>query len=341
MQPNMLLPRIMAGGVALAEFAGLHPGIGTGCDEAFIVPDALRKQLVIYDPACAPLLRLVLRSGDLHPWYIASEGHWLIAIPAGWTVQHYGAGLSEAEAWQRFTQQHQSLAWHLEPFATVARQRPNQGDFWWELDPASTLTVFSPPKICWPTIAPRPCFSWDETPHLVGSGALCLPNATPYLLGVLASRVAWFVLQAALPPSQLPIPHPPEADQHAIGSLAQAISTEAAARYTLHCQVRRRLLADLGPPGAHLDSTLYAWWQLDFADLRAALVRVFKNDIPQRYQPDWEQWFSEQRRAHAQHTTAIIESETELNERVAACFALTPADVALINAQTAYAYGEP
>jgi len=42
---------------------------------------------------------------------------------------------------------------------------------------------------------------------------------------------------------------------------------------------------------------------------------------------------------HRDYTTAIIRLETDLNTRVYALFALTPAEIAVIEATTKYAYG--
>jgi hypothetical protein len=47
------------------------------------------------------------------------------------------------------------------------------------------------------------------------------------------------------------------------------------------------------------------------------------------------------RRATPQaHTARIVALETDLNARVSARFALTPAEIALIEAATKYRYGE-
>jgi hypothetical protein len=140
--------------------------------------------------------------------------------------------------------------------------------------------------------------------------------------------------------SKLPIPDAPEAERAAIGDLAMKISTEAKARYALHRRARRRILADLGAPGKGLNQKLTAWWELDFAGLRAELQKVFKQDIPLKQRDEWEEWLSEQRDKHGQHTAAIVAMETELNQRVNYLFDLTPAEIQLIEESTKYRYGE-
>jgi hypothetical protein len=138
----------------------------------------------------------------------------------------------------------------------------------------------------------------------------------------------------------LPIPDASEPDRAAIGALAMEITETARARYELHRKTRRRLLADLGTPGKALNQKLTAWWDLDFAGLRAELLKVFKRDVPLKERDEWEAWFAEQRAAHAALTATIVRLETALNARVYALFDLTPAEIAIIEQATKYRYGE-
>lgn len=138
----------------------------------------------------------------------------------------------------------------------------------------------------------------------------------------------------------LPVPDAPATEREAIGGLAMAITEHARARYELHRQSRHRLLADWGSPGQNLNQKLTAWWELDFAALRAELQKVFKRDIPLAERDEWEAWLKQRRSQHQHYTAAIIRLETELNERVYALFNLTPAEIKLIEATTKYRYGE-
>jgi hypothetical protein len=140
--------------------------------------------------------------------------------------------------------------------------------------------------------------------------------------------------------SNLPVPTFLGAEREAIGGLAMAITEQARARYALHQATRRRIQADLGTPGTPLNQKLTAWWALDFPALRAEVKKVFKRDIALRERDEWEAWLAGQRAAHARHTAVIVCLETDLNARVYALFALTAAEIALIEASTKYQYGE-
>lgn len=138
----------------------------------------------------------------------------------------------------------------------------------------------------------------------------------------------------------LPVPDAPASQREAIGALAMQITAEARARYALHQRARRRVLSDLGGPGAKLNQKLTAWWNLDFPAFRAEVQKALKQDIPLKNRDEWEEWLQAQRDEHQQRTQAIINLETQLNARVYALFDLSASEIALIEASTKYHYGE-
>jgi hypothetical protein len=275
----------------------IYRGILTGLNEAFIVDLATHARLVTDDPSCATLLFPMRRGEDLRPWYQEDEGRWLIGIPYRWTRTELGADLSEEAALLKLQQRHPSIVAHLLPFADAARRRGDKGEYWWELRPCDYYDAFDQKKIFWPDIAKSPRFVWDEDKTRIGNTGYFTPAATPYLLGVLASRVTWFVLSQLSQAfgeragtqrfrlftqsmERLPIPDAPAAERDVIGDLAMKITAEARARYDLHRRAHRRILADLGTPGKALNQKLTAWWNLDFPAFRAEILKVFKRDIP-------------------------------------------------------------
>jgi len=351
--------KLMAAGRPWGEVAGgkVFFGIKTGLNEAFVVDQATRDRLVAVDPACASLLYPMRRGEDLRPWYHEDEGKWLIGLPHKWTAATFGADLDEARAWRGLQDRHPALAAHLAPFAEQARKRQDKGEFWWELRPCDYYEAFDVPKVFWPDIAKSPRFVWDEFQTRIGNTAYFTSPATPYLLGVLASRATWFAISQLSQAfgeragvqryrlftqtmSRLPIPDAPAADRDAIGGLALAITEQARSRYALHRQTRHRILTDLGAAGAALNQKLTAWWELDFPGFLAQVRAALKREIPVRQRDDWEGWLAAQRAEHAQRTAEIVRLETQLNTRVYDLFDLNAAEVKLIKANTKYRYGE-
>jgi hypothetical protein len=268
-----------------------------------------------------------------------------------------GEGFSEFEAWRLFQQRHPSIAAHLAPFANAARKRGDKGEYWWELRPCDYYDAFDGVKIFWPDIAKYPRFVWDEGKTRIGNTGYFTPVASPYLLGVLASRVTWFVISRLSQSfgeragserfrlftqsmEKLPIPDAPEPERQVIGDLAMQITAAARARYAVHQRARRRIQNDLGVEGKKLNQKLTAWWDLDFPAFREEIRKVFKREIPVKERDDWEEWLAEQRRRHDEHTAAIIAGETALNARVYQLFDLTADEIQRIEESTKYNYGE-
>ncbi|MGH2368696.1 MAG: hypothetical protein ACRDI2_10900, partial [Chloroflexota bacterium] len=316
-----------------------------------------RDRFTQADPSCSGLLKPMLRGEDLRPWYQENEGRWLIVLPSGWTRSTSGESLSESDAWDWFTQRHPPLADHLLPFADKARKRQDKGQYWWELRACDYYDAFDEVKLFWPELAKHPRFSWDTTGSFVNNKGYLAPTDEPWLLGLLNSRAMWFAIMKtclglgeragmerfqlfAQYITRLPVPEASADDHVAIGGLAMAITDAAWARYELHRRTRHRLLADLGTPGKGLNQKLTAWWNLDFAGLRADVRKVFKRDVPLRDRDEWEGWLEAQRAEHQRLTGEIVRLETDLNARVYALFDLTPEEIAVIEQSTKYQYGE-
>ena len=356
---RQVLAKLMASGKPLGAVVGgkLYRGILTGLNEAFIIDQAARDLMVQADPGCASVLKPLLRGEDLRPWYQEAEGRWLILFPNRWTAQTFGAGLDEATAWTKLRERHPLLAAHLEPFAAAGQARGDKGQYWWELRACDYYAAFDQPKIFWPDISKFPRFSWDNDHLYLGNTGYFIVTAQPWLLGYLASRCAWFLIaQTAISLGEragglryrlidqymrpLPIPDAPEAEREALGALALQITDAAKARYQLHQRTRHRIISDLGSPGGKLNQKLTAWWALDFPAFRAEVQKRFKRDIALNERDDWEAWLGMQRAHHRQHTAAISAGETALNARVYALFELSADEIALIEANTKYEYGE-
>jgi hypothetical protein len=349
----------MVAGRPLGEVVGgrIFYGVKTGLNKAFIVDQATRDRLVADDPSCVGLLFQMRRGEDLRPWYQEDEGKWLIALPNKWTAANFGSGLDEPRAWQALQSRHSSLAAHLSLFAEAARSRQDKGEYWWELRPCDYYDAFDTPKIFWPDIAKTPRFVWDDSMTRIGNTAYFASPATPYLLGILASRVIWYSISQLSQSfgeragvqryrlftqtmSRLPIPDAPSTSHDAIAALALAITEHARARYSLHRQTRHRILTDLGAPTAKLNQKLTAWWELDFAGFLAQVRMALKRDIPLRQRDDWEGWLAEQSAEHRELTAEVVRLETELNKRVYALFDLTPDEIKIIEDTTRFEYGE-
>jgi len=121
-------------------------------------------------------------------------------MPSGWTRQQCaGVDLTqhaEAKAWTWLSATHPALAVHMARFERALRARGDKGEFWWELRPCAYYGVLEAPKIVYPDIAKSPRFHLDELGCFISNTAWCIGNGDPYLLAVLNSRLAWFLISS-------------------------------------------------------------------------------------------------------------------------------------------------
>ena len=356
-----MLTKLLDKGKPLGEVVDkqMYRGVLTGLNDAFIIDQTTRDRLVQEDPNSAKLIKPVLRGEDLRPWYQENEGRWLICIPNRWTENTFSLSTaSEEQAWEKFSKIYPSLASHLEPFAEAGRKRQDRGQFWWELRPCDYYYAFEQAKIFFPDITKKPRFSWGEPGIYLGNTAYCIPTQSYALLGILSSRTLWFVLSRISQPlgeragsliyrlfrqymERLPIPMLTELQREQIGTLAQQLTDVAQRRYEVRRKTAHRIVRDLGNGAeARLNQRLEVWWDLSFAEFRAEIQKVFKRDIPLKERDDWEELLRERGAQIRSLTDEIVRLETLLNAAVYAVFGLNDEEIALIERETKYGYGE-
>jgi hypothetical protein len=189
--------KITASGVPLEKYvrARIFYGIKTGLNEAFELNAAQRKRMIREVRACADLIKPFLGGQDIRRYSTRDTGRFLIVIPSGWTRrQTGGAAPSERESWNWLKKEYAPLASHLEPFADAAKKRQDKGEFWWELRPCDYYNVLNGAKIVYPDIAKGPRFFLDTSGTYIANTAYCLGSDDPYLLGILNSKLFWFMI---------------------------------------------------------------------------------------------------------------------------------------------------
>jgi len=200
-----LFGRLMESGRPLRDVAGkAYLGVKTGLTEAFEVTDTTRDALLAADPSCADRIKPFHGGRDIRRYEIRHAGRNLIVFPAGWTKQKMilagASDFTERAAWTWLRNVHPSLCEHLLPFANRARVRQDKGDYWWELRSCDYYDVLDAPKVVYPDITKGPRFALDVEGAYISNTAYCLATDDLFLLGLLNSRLAWFmVTQLSIP----------------------------------------------------------------------------------------------------------------------------------------------
>ena len=321
-------------------------GIKTGLNAAFVIDRATRDKLIQTDPKSIELLKPFLEGKDLKKWRAEPQGLSLILIPKGWTRTQKNAE-TEQIAWEWLSKTYPAIAKHLSRFEIKAKKRTDKGDFWWELRTCAYYAEFEKPKIIYAHFQANPLFSFEKKGVFCNNKAYISAKMGFYELGLLNSSIIWFVFTCLTTMmrggffeatsqniNKLPIPSASESEKQHIAKLAETCQQSAEQRYQKQSAVRRRI-PDLCPAErtAKLTTKLKNWWLLDFASFRKEIKKAFKQDIPLQDRNDWENWLNSEAAKIQELDQQITSLETQINQAVYKLFALSPADIALLEAQ--------
>ena len=195
-----LFERLMNQGTPLGELVKgrLYRGVVTGLNEAFVIDEAKRDDLIEEDPRSAELIKPWLRGRDIKRWKAESGGLYIIAIQNSGdadAANPWANKATEVAAHDAFRDTYPAIHDHLRWFEPKLRIRQDQGRFWWELRACAYYKEFTRPKIVWPDIAPEARFAYDATGSYLGNTAYALPNDRLWLLPIINSRLVESLLR--------------------------------------------------------------------------------------------------------------------------------------------------
>jgi hypothetical protein len=187
-----LLDQLEKESIPLAEYSSteVRRGILTGLNDAFVISPDKRAELLERDPSSAERIRVFPKGKDLKgPYAPIPERRYLIFFPSGWTDEH---APETGDKWTWLQDQYPAIAEHLAPYEERARQRWDQGEYWWELRACSYYDEFERPKILYPSVANQGSFTLDADGVFADKTCYFIPSNDRYLLGLLNSTVLFF-----------------------------------------------------------------------------------------------------------------------------------------------------
>ena len=86
-----LLEKLQQTGTPLEEYVdgSFYRGVVTGCNDAFVISESIRQQLIVEDSRSSELIKPVLRGRDLKTWKTESTGYYLIFTRQGIDIERY------------------------------------------------------------------------------------------------------------------------------------------------------------------------------------------------------------------------------------------------------------
>jgi type I restriction-modification system DNA methylase subunit len=217
---NELLKKLRNSGMPIEEYVDskIYRGILTGLNQAFIIDDKKREELIYEDSRNEELIKPFLTGAESNRYSINSKNNYIILTKIGVELDKYP-----------------SIYKHLSKYKEALEKRWDKGKYWYELRACAFYDSFSKPKIVWGNLATKSSFSLDETTGFyVNAPACILPTDSKYVLGVLnsklmsyfllsicAERQGGFIEQKPVYVSQVPIKKPKDSQEIEMTTLVE------------------------------------------------------------------------------------------------------------------------
>ena len=193
-----LFERLMDQGKPLSEFAKgrIYRGVTTGLNEAFVINEAKRQELIEEDSRSADLIKPWLRGRDIERWKADWAGLYVILTRRGVDIDEYPAIQGHLSWWRA----------DLEPKATSGQQGAGRkpGDYqWYEIqDSVAYYHEFAHPKIIFNRFINSATFAYDITGAYHNDACYMVIPPSPSLAAIVNSTVGWWLLSHFCTPLQ-------------------------------------------------------------------------------------------------------------------------------------------
>ncbi len=174
---NAILSKMKSKGEPLGEFVDnkFYRGILTGFNEAFIIDEPRKNELIAKDPKSAEIIFPFAVGDDVRFYHIRDKKRFIILSKIGIEIQKYPA-----------------IFKHLSKYQKKLEARWDKGNHWWELRACAYYEAFEKPKIVYPDIAKESRFSYSEDTHYFVNTCYFIPSNDLTLLGILNAKTTWF-----------------------------------------------------------------------------------------------------------------------------------------------------
>ena len=174
----LLLDKLRSDAKLLREWLGSTAlfGLKTGLNDAFVIDEATRADLVSKDASVASLIKPILFGRDVRRYYVNSQGRFVIYC-------HPDVDIDDYPVVRDYLLQYKDA---------LVKRAAKQA--WFELQqPATSLIPYNKkPKIVYPIIANQCRFTLDKDEFFINDKLFVLPTSDVSILGLLNSRVANF-----------------------------------------------------------------------------------------------------------------------------------------------------
>jgi hypothetical protein len=170
----------------------INRGILTGCNNAFIINQAKRDELIAKDPKSADIIRPILRGKDISRYGYTFANQYLIASHNGYRDNKGNEVLPVN------INDYPSTKAHLDEYWDVISVRTDKGVTPYNLRNCAYMDDFSKQKIVWKRIGSILRFAYDEDGYLgLDSTCFAATKHAKFITGFLNSFIGNYLLSAS------------------------------------------------------------------------------------------------------------------------------------------------
>ena len=182
-------------GVPLKDWdIDIYRGIVTGCNEAFIIDEAKREQLIKQDPKSAEIIKPLLRGKDIKRYQAQLSGFYILATGYDLDIlNQYPAIFAYLEDIGK-----QIDSGRIKTKGKGLFERDDQGENWWNLRACAYYAELDRNKIVYPDIYRHQSFTMDTSASYCSNTCYFIPTEETWLSGLLNSKsVGWYYSRLA------------------------------------------------------------------------------------------------------------------------------------------------
>ena len=167
----------------------IYRGITIGCNEAFVIDNIEREQLIEEDPKSVEIIKPLLRGKDIKRYY---------AHPAGFYILATDYDLDIPNQYPAIYNHLRTIGEQIETGKIKAKgkglfNRDDQGENWWNLRACAFYAEFDKEKIVWQEMAKEGKFLIDKNKYYsLDTTRILTGEHLKYLLGILNSKFFLF-----------------------------------------------------------------------------------------------------------------------------------------------------
>ena len=168
----------------------IYRGILTGLNEAFVIDAKTRAKLIAKNAKSEELIKPFLVGKDIKRYKMPESERYLIFTRRGVSIEQYPA-IKQYLLQYKKRLMPKPKDWKGDKWAG---RKPGHYE-WYEIqDTIDYYEEFEKPKIIYQVFQVKPAFSFDENGLYTNNAVWIIPKNDKYLLGILNSKLGWFLI---------------------------------------------------------------------------------------------------------------------------------------------------